>query len=77
MMVGGVSHRAFRHGLRNGFDAGADGREVILWEMEPSWSRGAVGVAIKGSWSVVAAMRLHPRHSLRACSGSDRWGARW
>ena len=29
-----------RHCLRNGFDAGADGREVILWEIEPSWSRG-------------------------------------
>ena len=68
-----VDYGVSRHGLRNGFNAGADGREVILWEMEPSWSHGAVSVAIKCSWSVFAAMRLHPRHSLRACSGSDRW----
>ena len=29
-----------RHCLRNGFDAGAEGKEVILWEIEHSWSRG-------------------------------------
>ena len=52
----------FRHCLRNGFDAGADGREVIPWEIERSWSRGAVSVAIKCSWGVVAAIRLHHRH---------------
>jgi hypothetical protein len=31
-----------------------------------------VSVAIKCSWSVFVAIRLHPRHSLRACSGGDR-----
>ena len=59
-----------RHCLRNGFDAGADGKEVILWEIEHSWSRGAVSVAIKCSWSVFAAIRLHHRHSLRVVAGA-------
>ena len=38
-----VDYGVSRHGLRNGFDVGADGREVIPWEMEPSWSHGASG----------------------------------
>ncbi len=66
---------SIRHCLRNGFDAGADSREVIPWEIERSWSRGAVSVAIKGSWSGVAAIRVHHRHSLRGvavATGGER-----
>ncbi len=72
---GGSRLPGLRHCLRNGFDAGADRRKVIPWEIERSWSRGAVSVAIKGSWGGVAAIRLHHRHSLRvvaAATGGER-----
>jgi hypothetical protein len=35
-----LGHSSARHCLRNGFDAGGDGREVTPWEMERLWGRG-------------------------------------
>jgi hypothetical protein len=64
-----------KHCLRNGFDAGADRREVTLWEMERSRGRGAVSAAIKYPWGVFAAIRLHHRHLHRvvaAATGGER-----